>query len=57
MTVRIADMQMMTICNSRVCTAREFEGLFHEADPRLKLFNIHRTSGSAMTMEIRLSGS
>ena len=58
MTVRIADMQMMTVCNSRERTAEEFEGLFHKADSRLKLVNIHRTPGSAMAiMEVRLSGS
>ena len=58
MTVRIAGMQMMMVCNSRERTAEDFEGLLHKADPRLKLVNIHRTLGSAMAIiEVRLSSS
>ena len=49
------DMQMLVALNSKERTAEEFETLFEEADPRLKLVNVHRSAGSPLSiMEVRL---
>lgn len=48
-------MQMMTVINSQERTAEEFEKLFTEADPRLKLVKIHAAPGAPLSvLEVKL---
>ena len=51
-------MAMMTLLNSSERDLEEWHSLFSLADPRLKLVNITRSPGSALSvMELALDGA